>query len=300
MSLALIVKILMFLRSQNRLWESLTLNSPIESMAATSSWSSSHVLPLNLFLPNTIDVGWICTTCQKVPLSAWTPSCCGAVYCESCQPPLGGKCQCDTPAESSILSPFINQKISGATVKCPYHRIGCPTTTTVGSKGIRLQQHLDQCGWAPIRCPGCDAEIQRQQMNSHRGAFVASTKAHCPDAPIKCDICDMKVIGSNWAAHEASSEHSKLLVSRLPTMFALVQQLQEQVTAQQEELGKAKKLMAEMKQEVSRCADLKQMLIQFSVYIDNGIGSENPSEGFTISTQVSRNVTRSRILLLRI
>ena len=111
-------------------------------------------------------------------------------------------------------------------VDCPYCQVGCA--------GVKMREHLEECGKFPVKCPhGCDeSEIPREKLPEHSKS--------CPRAPVQCNFssmgCDFQGPRDSLDEHLSShtTEHLTLSSIYIKKVLEEMQNLQLQLSASQE------------------------------------------------------------------
>jgi hypothetical protein len=208
-----------------------------------------HNLSPSLFASSGI-TEYACMICGNIPLRPTTPQCCGSICCQECyQNPASGECTfCGAAALEAIPSPYLSLKIGGETVKCLNYIHGCPATTTVGKDGTRLLQHLSDCQYATVACPGCAQMMKRHELAAHRGPVQGPTD--CQHAPIQCEVCSTSVARADLKSHEESAQHRQGTMNRLAALLSLVQKMEQKMQSLQQSAESATRELEETKRDV--------------------------------------------------
>lgn len=117
--------------------------------------------------------------------------------------------------------------------ECLYKVMGCPYCQ-VGFAGVKMREHLEECGKFPVKCPhGCDeSEILREKLPEHSKL--------CPKAPVQCSFsslgCDFRGPRESVNEHISSNaaEHLKLSGNYIEEIQGKLQNVELQLNASQE------------------------------------------------------------------
>ena len=184
--------------------------SPPAPLAVVSQWPPYAGYPLHLF-PAAVEDDFRCIHCRQV-LRAPLELSCEHLICRSCYTPpttATSPSASSTAAASAFVCPVchapiaeqphgnkpVQTLIQKLILACPYKQYGCQHTGPIGKDESVIQQHLQQCQYAPIVCAGCGSEVQRGRQSHH-------DKYECDAGKWRCEFCGEKV-----AKDEESARH---------------------------------------------------------------------------------------------
>lgn len=124
------------------------------------------------------------------------------------------------------LAKHIEKECLYKVMHCPYCQVGCA--------GVKMREHLEECGKFPVKCPhGCDeSEILREKLPEHSKS--------CPKVPVQCSFssmgCDFcgprESLDQHISSHAA--EHLTLSGKYIKEIVEQMKNLQVQLNASQE------------------------------------------------------------------
>lgn len=206
-------------------------------------------LPRSLFI-SAVNPDFLCTACQKVPLTSKTVTCCGMVYCKPCLEETlvssPNKCQNNPDCSNSdtlrefTSSPYVDSQITALTVKCLYSVLdeygeSCSWKDTIGKDRRRLIEHLEKCPFHAVKCEDCELVVARKNMTIHRGEMTMieddckkilqerRQTTQCQWKTIQCKPCGKSIFKRDWDVHCKDSEH---LLSSLANVSTLPSELE--------------------------------------------------------------------------
>ncbi len=85
---------------------------------------------------------------------------------------------------------YLKENLGELQIKCDYIERGCPDHIQLGN----LQDHVNNCGFAPVTCEKCEMQINRKDKDNHEKSFCQLGAAKCQDCGnIKAGQDEMKV-----------------------------------------------------------------------------------------------------------
>ena len=207
-----------------------------------------HYLPVSLFISNTASE-YKCMKCGGVPLEPVTPQCCGTIFCAECyQPPSTTLCNmCNSPFKPAIVPTYLVSLIISEQVRCLNYSFGCQTITPLGKNGSRLLEHVNQCPYSQVICPGCKKMISHHEFAAHRGDAPVGS---CQYSLITCDVCDVIMPHHTMKNHEDTPAHRQGMMVKLSSLIVKVSKMETMMNNVTQELKETKQELAQSDEKI--------------------------------------------------
>ena len=158
---------------------------------------------------DSVDQNLICGICSAV-LDDAVLSPCGHSFCQSCldrwldQPGCNSCPECRGRMCISEARPILSIRnlINGLNMRCTYASRGCDVIVTLE----RSKTHADRCGYAPVKCVGCERETDRQNLPTHQMQCEGIAAAVCDEdrsvRKFTCSTLNRSPARCNQSIHE--------------------------------------------------------------------------------------------------
>ena len=180
---------------------------------------------------------------------------------------------------------------------CLYKVVDCPYCQ-VGFAGVKMQEHLTECGKFPVKCPhGCDdSEIPREKLPEHSKS--------CRRAPVQCNFssmgCDFQGPRDSLDEHLSSltTEHLTLSSIYMKKVLEEMQNLQQainqtheaQLTIQNEALALNKQTLSTHQVKLARMEESLEAhcksFNEFRQRVDTMVNKENKEAGLNTNAVI--------------
>ena len=177
-------------------------------------------------------------------------------FCLSCitqhlsNSPTCPECREDlTPETLKQPQRFLKNRLAELKIKCDYVERGCEHHPELGN----LQDHVNQCGFAPVTCANCKTEINRKDKYKHDKSSCQLGGAKCLDCgnikagqdDMKGKLCELKTAQGEIKKNQNEMKGSQ--DSLKERQDVMMQQLNEIQNAQQEYQGPMNENLNELK-----------------------------------------------------